>query len=198
MAKTTGYRQEVCKICFNSSSHKPTPFLTPKSKSIVVPETKKKCCSQCHQEWISITVCKEPGTGKWVHVRSNLSKNVAMCRFIRRSGTKLCPKGQSCSFAHNKAEVARFSTSPSLQSSGASPQSVNSAKQLSRAYVVTRKRPVLSCRIVEYKLCKYVEQAGRRCLRGEFCTFAHSSSELNEWNLELNNCDSASTSKGEL
>ena len=194
------HQKKVCKICFNSSSHKSIPFLTPESKSRVDAGKKKKC-SQCHQEWISITVCREPGTGKWVHVRSNFPKNVVMCRFIRRSGTKICPIGQSCSFAHNKAEVARLPSLPS--STGTFPNStktpVRSMTLSSQTSVTIRKRPVLSCQIVEYKLCKYVE-AGRRCVHGDFCTFAHGQNELNEWNKDLNNCDSDynSIAKGEL
>ena len=193
----------VCKICFNSSSHKPVPFLTFESKSRVDPGTKKKYCTQCHQEWISFTVCREPGTGKWVHVRNNLQKNVVMCRFIRKSGTKLCPNGNSCTFAHNKAEVVRFSATGSTP---ASPSSTPGAFQSStpkapirsissQTSTSIRKRPVLSCHIAEYKLCRYVE-AGRRCLRGDFCTFAHCQNELYEWNQDLNNYDSGNTAKG--
>ena len=192
----------VCKICFNSSSHKPVPFLTPESKSRVDPGTKKKYCSQCHQEWISFTVCREPGTGKWVHVRNNLQKNVVMCRFIRKSGTKLCPNGNICTFAHNKAEVVRFSTSLPTVPTGAFQSSTKAPARSISSQTSTsiRKRPVLSCQIAEYKLCRYVE-AGRRCLHGDFCTFAHGQNELNEWNQDLNNhdtsYDASSRAKGE-
>ena len=116
-------------------------------------------------------------------------------------GRKFCPIGQSCSFAHNKAEVARLPSLPS--STGTFPNStktpVRSMTLSSQTSVTIRKRPVLSCQIVEYKLCKYVE-AGRRCVHGDFCTFAHGQNELNEWNKDLNNCDSDynSIAKGEL
>lgn len=185
MAAVKSIRQEVCKICFNSSSHKPNPFLTPESNAVADPKTKKKTCSRCHQEWISISVQKEPAfTSKWVHVRENLQKNVRLCRFIK-SGTRLCPNGQSCSFAHNQAEVGKYSTS-------ATPNNRDSVKQRVRTssgnVAAIRKTPDLSFRIRKYKLCKfYAIQSYRKCIHGEFCTFAHSIEELNEWNKGLAN-----------
>ena len=47
-----------------------------------------------------------------------------------------------------------------------------------------RRRPLLSFPINGYKLCLHT-QAGRRCIYGDYCTFAHSQIELEEWNRQL-------------
>ena len=47
-----------------------------------------------------------------------------------------------------------------------------------------RKRPLLSFQIVGFKMCMHV-LANRRCVYGEFCTFAHSEEELQVWNRQL-------------
>ena len=47
-----------------------------------------------------------------------------------------------------------------------------------------RRRPLLSFPINGYKLCLHI-QAGRRCIYGDYCTFAHSQVELEEWNSHL-------------
>lgn len=47
-----------------------------------------------------------------------------------------------------------------------------------------RRRPLLSFPINGYKLCLHT-QAGRRCIYGDYCTFAHSQFELEEWNRQL-------------
>ena len=192
MATLTGSEQKVCKICFNYSSHKAKPKLTPESEATIDPKTNKlKTCSQCHQEWISIKVCKDPGTSKWVHVRDNLQKNVVLCRYIR--GGKICPNGQSCTYAHNQAEVTRYSTThgPNELSSKLTSQSYRSHSTVH----VNRNPPVLSFRVKEYKICKYI-QSNRRCVIGEYCTFAHSQSELHKWNQSLISDRDASNVRG--
>ena len=175
-------QRKVCKICFNSSSHKPKPYLSPESKARIDPKTKKSACSQCHQEWIPISVCKEPSTERWVHVRSGLQKNVKMCKFIKPGGTNLlCPKGQRCIFAHNLAEMAKYSQAQVSRSASCS----DSAKRqhLNTSVVqtdMTRTPPILSFHIKEFKLCKYIKPGS--CVLGELCTYAHSDRELQEWN----------------
>lgn len=47
-----------------------------------------------------------------------------------------------------------------------------------------RRRPTLAFPINGYKMCLHI-QAGRRCIYGDFCTFAHSQLELDEWNKQL-------------
>ena len=47
-----------------------------------------------------------------------------------------------------------------------------------------RRRPLLSFQIAGFKMCMHV-QAGRRCVYGDYCTFAHSNEELEAWNMRL-------------
>lgn len=47
-----------------------------------------------------------------------------------------------------------------------------------------RKRPLLSFQIMGFKMCMHI-QANRRCIYGDFCTFAHSNEELQMWNRQL-------------
>ena len=47
-----------------------------------------------------------------------------------------------------------------------------------------RRRPLLSFPLSGYKLCRDIE-AGRQCIYGDYCTFAHSQGELEEWNSQL-------------
>ena len=195
MATIESGEQRVCQICFLASDHKPKPTLTPESAAAVDPRTKKKTCGQCRQEWISMKVCKDPSTSKWVHVRDNLQRNVSFCRFIKRG--KTCPNGQKCTFAHNQAEVDRYSATPSMPSVNRAKSSSQSYRSSGTTVHVTRKLPTLSFRVKEYKICKHI-QSNRRCVHGEFCTFAHSQSELHEWNQSLISDHDASNARGKL
>ena len=47
-----------------------------------------------------------------------------------------------------------------------------------------RRKPLLSFQITGFKMCMHV-QASRRCIYGEYCTFAHSNEELQVWNRQL-------------
>lgn len=47
-----------------------------------------------------------------------------------------------------------------------------------------RRRPTLAFPINGYKMCLHVN-AGRRCVYGDFCTFAHTPQELEAWNQQL-------------
>ena len=44
-----------------------------------------------------------------------------------------------------------------------------------------RRKPLLSFQIMGFKMCMHI-LAGQRCVYGEYCTFAHSSEELQTWN----------------
>jgi len=46
------------------------------------------------------------------------------------------------------------------------------------------RRPLLSFPLSGYKLCPHI-QVGRPCIYGDYCTFAHSQGELDEWNSQL-------------
>lgn len=282
--------REVCKICFGSTSHKPTPTLTPENRASYDPGTKKKKCAVCRHEWAAIRVAKEVGSGppKWVRIRFR-PKGVPpdidfqICKNIQ--GRAECPKGQDCTYAHSRIELLTWNrerekeprpapaingpyqyqlckhmlntgTCPygrrctfahseeelkswlSTQAEGypVNPQlgqisptlgvisefrcdicslTCTSKKQLDdhisgarhKQQVATkallaynnpasvhiqgigkdptlRRRPLLSFPINGYKLCLHV-QSGRRCIYGEYCTFAHSQRELEEWNRQL-------------
>ena len=63
-------------------------------------------------------------------------------------------------------------------------QNPTPAQSMGRRGGNLRRRPLLSFPINGYKLCLHT-QAGRRCIYGEYCTFAHSQIELEEWNRQL-------------
>ena len=50
--------------------------------------------------------------------------------------------------------------------------------------VFVRRRPLLSFPVNGYKLCLHIS-AGRHCIYGDYCTFAHSQMELEAWNSQL-------------
>ena len=50
--------------------------------------------------------------------------------------------------------------------------------------VRVRQRPTLSFPVNGYKMCLFM-RSGKRCVYGDFCTFAHSLVELEEWNRQL-------------
>ena len=57
-----------------------------------------------------------------------------------------------------------------------------------------RRRPTLSFPINGYKMCRHI-QSGMRCIFGDFCTFAHTQLELDEWNKQLQVASRARTSQ---
>lgn len=57
-----------------------------------------------------------------------------------------------------------------------------------------RRKPTLAFPINGYKMCLHT-QAGRRCVYEEFCTFAHSQHELDEWNRQLQHASKARASQ---
>ena len=59
-----------------------------------------------------------------------------------------------------------------------------SNEQIDFTHHSIRKRPLLSCQIMEFKMCMHI-QANRRCIYGDFCTFAHSNEEHQMWNRQL-------------
>ena len=80
-----------------------------------------------------------------------------MCRHFLKG--HICPKNESCKFAHGYDELAEWQKSmPKIRSA-----------------------PLLPLGVPGYRLCKLVKN-GYRCLHGPGCKFAHSILELNEWN----------------
>lgn len=154
---------EVCKICFNSSSHKTNPTLTPESKAIIDPSTKEKTCPSCKQVWNGLQVAKDRELNKWVPIRPRpkISPFIdyQLCASVQRKIN--CPKGQAgCTYAHSKAELLSW----------------NKDRWKEEA------RPVPSANAgpYQYQLCKHVMTEGI-CPYGQRCTFAHSEEELQTW-----------------
>ena len=152
----------VCKICYGSSSHKPNPTLTPESKAGYEGGVRK--CGVCRQGWASIRVARETGAagGRWVRLRQRpkISTNTEyqMCKNVQ-SGRGDCPRGQDCSYAHYRVELAVWNAERKLEPRPAPP--------ITGPYYV-------------YQLCKHIQSVGR-CPYGQRCTFAHSEEEYREW-----------------
>ncbi len=159
---TMAETREVCKICFASTSHKPTPTLTPESKASIDKVSKKKKCLACHQEWAPIRVSKEVGAGstKWVRIRPRpkIPANIdfQICKNIQ--GKVECPKGHDCSYAHSRIELLLWNKDREREP--------RTAPQINGPY--------------QYTLCKHMLNTGN-CPYGQRCTFAHSEEELENW-----------------
>ena len=152
--------REVCKICYASTSHKANPTLTPESKATYDPVQKKRKCTICRQEWAPIRVAKEFSTGKWVRIRirPKIPSNIdyQLCKNFQSRVE--CPKGQECSFAHSKAELAIWNSERQNEPRPAPP--INGPYQ--------------------YQLCKHMLNTGN-CPYGQRCTFAHTEEERKHW-----------------
>ena len=152
---------EVCKICFNKSSHNSSPTLTPQSMSVVDAVFKWKCLV-CKQPWISQKIAKDSRTQKWVAIRTrpkiNPKIDYQLCVSVQNN--KTCQKGQTvCTYAHSKVELKEWNKER-LQE--------------------IRPVPVLSGS-GPFQLCKHVQNTGT-CIYGQQCNFAHSEKELEKWN----------------
>lgn len=153
--------REVCKICYNSTSHKPSPTLTyePKEDSDS-DDSGVKSCSVCHQEWAPIRVAKELGSSRWVRIRPRpklLSYiDFMMCKNLKSRNE--CPKGQECSYAHSQAELWAWNQERQKEP--------RPAPHINGSY--------------QYQFCKYISKSGN-CPYGVKCTFAHTEEELQSW-----------------
>ena len=145
----------VCKICYASSSHKPSPTLTPENKTISEGGTRK--CSVCHQGWAPIRVAKDGG--RWVRIRPRPrigpSTEFQMCKNVQ-GGRVECPRGLDCSYAHSRTELGAWNAERKQE---------------------PRPAPAISA---QYQFCKHI-QGGGGCPYGQRCTFAHTEEELQEW-----------------
>ncbi len=153
--------REVCKICYNSTSHKATPTLTyePKDES-VEEETGPKICSVCRQEWAPIRVAKELSSSRWVRIRPRPKLQIhidfMLCKNLKNRNE--CPRGQDCSYAHSKAELWAWNQERQKEP--------RPAPHINGSY--------------QYQLCKYMTKSGN-CPYGIKCTFAHNDEELQCW-----------------
>ena len=153
---------EVCKICFNSSSHKANPTLTPEAKAVMDPATKKKTCPSCKQSWNGLQVSRDLELNKWVAIRPRPKIlphiDYQLCASVQRKAS--CQKGQGlCTFAHSKVELLAWNK---------------------ERWKEARPRPAAPSGAHQYQLCKHVLTEGN-CPYGQRCTFAHSEEELRIW-----------------
>ncbi len=152
--------REVCKICYNSTSHKPTPTLTYEPKHSSEDDAGPKTCSVCHQEWAPIRVAKELGSSRWVRIRPRPKLQIhidfMMCKNLKSRNE--CQKGQECSYAHSQAELWAWNQERQKEP--------RPAPHINGSY--------------QYQLCKYISKSGN-CPYGVKCTFAHNEEELQAW-----------------
>lgn len=152
--------REVCKICYNSTSHKPAPTLTYERKDSDSEDSEVKNCSVCHQEWAPIRVAKELGSSRWVRIRPRPKLQVhidfMMCKNLKNRYE--CVKGQDCSYAHSQAELWAWNQERQKEP--------RPAPHINGSY--------------QYQLCKYISKSGN-CPYGMKCTFAHNEEELQSW-----------------
>lgn len=151
--------REVCKICYNSSSHKPNPILTPYSRTSYDPNTRQQTCPVCRQEWAPIRICKEHNQ-RWMKIRPRpkIPPNIDF-QMCKNANSKIeCPKGQDCTFAHSQAELASWNRERQNEP--------RPAPQIPGPY--------------QFQLCKHMLNTGT-CPYGQRCTFAHSDDELEGW-----------------
>ena len=103
--------QEVCKICFNRSSHKISPSLIPFHKSLVDSDGNRSCPA-CKQQWLTETVAKDrENSRKWVAVRPppkiDPLMDYRLCTSTRKKQPP-CRNGPKCTFAHNTVELQEW------------------------------------------------------------------------------------------
>ena len=150
----------MCKICYNSTSHKPTPTLTYQPKEHPADSLAPLECAVCRQEWAPIRVAKELGSNRWVRIRPRpklqMYIDFMLCKNLK--GRAECPRGQDCSFAHSQAELWAWNQERQKEP--------RPAPQINGSY--------------QYQLCKYISKSGN-CPYGNKCTFAHTEEELQAW-----------------
>lgn len=201
----------VCKICFGWKEHEPQPILIPESKAVYDRRSGAKTCPICSQEWSSILVVKG---SKWVRIRERPrippEVDYKMCRNLPR-----CQKGQRCSHAHSQAELLfwvkeraeleprsppqlppppnngprHYHLCTNVGENGCSvkckfPHSEQEKRAWEKLQIRAPPLVNISVALDGYKLCWHIA-SGKRCLYGEYCTFAHSHQELDEWNQQL-------------
>ena len=164
--------REVCKICYNSSSHKANPILTSFGRTTYDASTGQQTCPVCRQEWAPIRICREPPNPRWMKIRPRpripATIDYQMCKNVNSKVE--CPKGQDCSFAHSQAELSSWNRDRQNEP--------RPAPQITGPY--------------QYQLCKHMLNTGT-CPYGQRCTFAHSDEELEGW-LKLQAAGETSTS----
>ena len=153
--------REVCKMCFNSSSHKPNPTLTPIHKALVDSD-RNRSCPACKQQWLTETVAKDGD--RWVAVRLppkiDPLIDYRLCVNIRKKQPS-CRNGTRCTYAHNIVELKEWNR---------------------KRYQQPRPAPNYNLH-GPYQMCKNIQKSG---ICRQQCKFAHSKEELEQWMKEKN------------
>ena len=149
--------RDVCKICYNSSSHKPNPTLTPYSKTSFDSASGVQKCLLCHQEWAPIRVYKSYNQ-RWEKIRPRPRIAPTIDFQMCKNANGKCQKGHECSFAHSHVELASWNRDRQNER--------RPAPQIPGPY--------------QFQLCKHMLNTGT-CPYGQRCTFAHSEEELQGW-----------------
>lgn len=146
-------------MCFNSSSHKPNPTLTPIHKALVDRDG-NRFCPACKQPWLTETVTKDEESRKWVVVRPQPKIHplidYQLCVNIRKK-RQLCRNGAKCTYAHSMVELKEWNR---------------------KRYQQPRSAPDYNLH-GPYQMCKNVQTTG---ICQQQCKYAHSKEELQQWN----------------
>ena len=151
--------QEVCKICFNATSHKPDPTLISVDKARVRDES--RYCPSCNQEWCTKIVTKDQNTQKWVFIRPRPKTKEQVYRLCTNKPP--CQESVRCKYAHSIVELNEWNRECP----------VASAEQ----YQQPRPAPKLN---EPYQMCRNMQRSST-CQYGQQCKFAHSREELAQW-----------------
>jgi hypothetical protein len=146
--------EEVCKICYSSSSHRPLPVFTPKD-----PKTSK--CPVGRHNWNPQVICFSEGLNFPIRPRPSIPPQTPGYKLC--TNKKKCPRGLECSFAHSDAELRYWFHD--------------------RVANEPRQKPPDHVRAVNFHLCNSVslEKYGF-CSYGTNCSYPHSERELQLWN----------------
>ena len=148
---------DVCKICYNASSHKTNPTLTLTAK---VDSDDTRSCPACRQEWSTQTVAKDPDTRKWVAIRPLPKIDPKIDYHLCQK--QPCQKGPlGCTYAHSRVELILWKKTRLQQ---------------------PRPAPLLAGPYHQFQRCWNVRDSTNGvCPYGQHCTFAHSEEELERW-----------------
>ena len=159
--------KDVCRVCWNASSHKAKPQLSLIHQTGEDKKTKLRVCRVCKHEWKPLSVCKT-SVGKFVQIRpipTTKVREYELCNTFKKGA---CVKGSACSFAHSPEELQAWSQT----------------KRDELVKLASRPRPhppPNSPVIGDHKMCMHLSTNGT-CPFGMNCYYAHSREEIELWN----------------
>ena len=148
--------RKVCKNCYNSSSHKANPILTPISGTTydVTTRSRQQICRVCRREWAPIRICRAYPNSRWRQLDDHLSGSKHKQMLVTKA-----PRPTPAD-SHNHHHLAQ-----------------GQGGVVGRGGGRIRRRPTLPFPINRYNMCMHI-QFGRRCIYGDYCTLAHSQVSL--------------------